>query len=101
MRRLSAVLIVWATLTTTTGLAHAGACVDQLTTLQQAPQLSHQPMPESVRQAQTYSELMLSADLARAETLDSRGNEEKCRLAARCANHELEDFPPSISRGSS
>src|SRR6516225_2985950 len=76
-------LAVCAALATTTGLAHAGACVDQLTTLQQAPQLSHQPMLESVRQAQTYSELILSADLARAETLDAQGNEEKCREAAR------------------
>ena len=82
MRRLSAMLAVCAALATTTGL-HAGACVDQLTTLQQALQLSHQPMLESVRQAQTYSELMLSADLARAETLDVQGNEEKCREAAR------------------
>ena len=89
MHRLSAMLAVCAALATTTGLAHAGACVDQLTTLQQAPQLSHQPMLESVRQAQTYSELMLSADLARAETLDVQGNEEKCREAARRAKQEL------------
>ena len=108
MRRLSAMLAVCAALATTTGLAHAGACVDQLTTLQQAPQLSHQPMLESVRQAQTYSELILSADLARAETLDAQGNEEKCRLAARRAKHESEEraettalIPPSVSRGGS
>jgi hypothetical protein len=82
-------LAVCAALATTTGLAHAGACIDQLATLQQAPQLSHQPVLESVRQAQTYSELMLSADLARAETLDAQGNEEKCREEARRAKHEL------------
>ena len=90
MRRLSVVLAICAVLATTAGLAHAGPCVDQLTTLQQAPQLSHQPMRESMKQAQTYSELMLSTDLARAETLDSPGNEEKCRLAAR-PKHELQD----------
>ena len=108
VRRLSAIIAVCAALSTTTGLAHAGACVDQLTTLQQAPQLSHQLMSESVSRAETYAQLMLSADLARAETLDAQGNEEKCRLAARRAKHESEEraettalIPPSVSRGGS
>jgi hypothetical protein len=108
VHRLSAILAVCAAVATTTDLAQAGPCVDQLTTLQQVPQLSHQPVPESMKQAQTYSELMLSTDLARAETLDSPGNEEKCRLAARRAKHELEDWggttafiPASTSRGGS
>ena len=35
MGRLSTVLIVCATLSATTGLAHAGACADQITQLRQ------------------------------------------------------------------
>jgi hypothetical protein len=90
VRQLFAVLIACATLSTTTGLAHAGACVDQIATFEQAPQLGHPPTWEALQQAQTYSQLMLSADLARAETLDAQGNEERCLLAARHAKLELE-----------
>jgi hypothetical protein len=56
----AAVLIVCATLSATTGLAHAGACADQITELRQAAKLGHQPTPESVRQAQTYAQLMFA-----------------------------------------
>ena len=65
MSRLSAVFIVSATLSATTGLAHAGACADQITQLRQAAQLGHKPTPEAVRQAQSYAQLMFAADLAR------------------------------------
>jgi hypothetical protein len=50
MGRLSAVLIVFAALTATKDLAHAGACADQLTQLRQAAKLGHQPLPDSVWQ---------------------------------------------------
>ena len=53
MSRLSAVLTVCATLSATTGLAHAGACADQTSQLRQAAQLGHKPTPEAVSQAQT------------------------------------------------
>jgi hypothetical protein len=90
MSRLSAVLIVYAALSSTTGLAHAGACANQITQLRQAAQLGHQPTPESVRQAQTYAQLMFAADLAQAEALDAEGNEAECLLAAHRAKQMLE-----------
>jgi hypothetical protein len=90
MSRLSAVLIVCATLSATTGLAHAGACADQTTQLRQAAQIGHQPTPETVGQAQTYAQLMFDADLAQAEAQDAIGNEAECMLAARRAKQRLE-----------
>jgi hypothetical protein len=90
MRRLSAVLIICATLSATTGLAHAGACSDQIRQLRQAAQLSHEPTPESVNQAQTYGQLMFAAALAEAEALDSLGNEAGCAVAAGHAKQMLE-----------
>jgi hypothetical protein len=90
MGRLSAVLIVCATLSATIGLAHAGACADQITQLRQAVKLGRQPTPESVRQAQTYAQLMFAADLVQAEALDAEGNEAACLLAARRAKQTLE-----------
>jgi hypothetical protein len=89
MSRLSAVLIVCATLSATTGLAHAGACADQITQLRRAAQLDHEPTPESVSQAQTYAQLMFAADLAQAEAQDAIGNEAECLLAARRAKQRL------------
>jgi hypothetical protein len=90
MSGLSAVLIVCATLSATTGLAHAGACADQVTQLRQAAQLRHEPTPEQVRQVQTYDQLMFDAALAEAEALDAEGNEADCLLAARRAKQMLE-----------
>jgi hypothetical protein len=57
MSRLSAVLIVYAALSATTGLANVGACAEQITQLRQAARLDHEPTPESVRQLQTYAQL--------------------------------------------
>jgi hypothetical protein len=71
MSRLSALLIVCATLSATTGLAHAGACAQQITQLRQAAQLDHEPTPESVGQAQTYAQLSFAAELAQAEAQDA------------------------------
>src|ERR1700758_1482423 len=85
MSRLSAVFIVCATLSATTGLAHAGACADQITQLRQAAQLDHEPTPESVGQAQTYGQLIFAAELTRAEAQDALGHEPDCLLAARRA----------------
>jgi hypothetical protein len=79
MSRLSSLLIVCAALSAGTGLAHAGACADQL---RQAVQLDHQPTPETVRQVQTYGQLMFAAALAEAEALNAEGNEAECLLAA-------------------
>ena len=93
MGRPSAMLIVCAALSTTTGLAHARGCVGQIMQLQQAAQLDHQPMPESVPQAKSYDQLLFAADLALAEALDADGQEEACLLAARRAKQELEDPP--------
>jgi hypothetical protein len=78
MSRLSAVFIVCATLSATTGLAHAGACADQITQLRQAAQLDHEPTPESVGQAQTYAQLSFAAELAQAEAQDALGHEPDC-----------------------
>jgi hypothetical protein len=89
MSRLSAVLIVCATLSATAESAHAGACAEQITQLRQAAQLAHQPTPESVRLAQTYAQLMFAADLARAEALEAVGNETECLLSARRAEQML------------
>jgi hypothetical protein len=82
MRRLSSLLMVCASLSATTGLAHAGACADQITQLRQATQLDHEPTPGTVRQVQTYSQLMFVAALAEAEALNAEGNEAECLLAA-------------------
>jgi hypothetical protein len=90
MRRLSAVLIICATLSATTGLAHAGACSDQIRQLRQSAQLSHEPTPESVYQVQTYDQLMFAAALAEAEALDQLGNEAGCAVAAGRAKQMLE-----------
>jgi hypothetical protein len=90
MSPLSAVLIVCAGLGATTGLAHAGACAEQLTQLRQAARVGHEPTPESVRQIQSYAQLMFAAALAEAEALDPEGNEADCLLAARRAKQMLE-----------
>ena len=90
MSRLSAVLIVWATLSATTGLAYAGACADQITQLRKAAQLDHEPTPESVGQAQTYGQLSFAAELAQAEAQDTLGHEPDCLLAAGRAKQVLE-----------
>jgi hypothetical protein len=80
MSRLSAVLIVCATLSATTGLAHAGACADQITQLRQAAQLDHEPTPKSVEQAQTYVQLIFAAELTQAEAQGALGHEPRSRL---------------------
>jgi hypothetical protein len=90
MSRLSAVLIVYAALSATTGLANAGACAEQITQLRQAARLDHEPTPESVGQVQTYAQLMFAAALAEAEALDAEGNEAECLLAARRAKQMIE-----------
>ena len=81
MSRLSS-LIVCAALSAATGLAHAGTCANQITELRQVAQLDHQPTPETVRQVQTYTQLMFAAALAEAEALNAEGNEAECLLAA-------------------
>jgi hypothetical protein len=90
MSRLSAVLIVYAALSATTGLANAGACAEQITQMRQAARLDHEPTPESVRQVQTYAQLMFAAALAEAEALDAEGNEAECLLASRRAKQMIE-----------
>jgi hypothetical protein len=82
MSRLSSLFIVCVTLSAGTGLAHAGTCADQITQLRQVAQLDHQPTPETVRQVQTYGQLMFAAALAEAEALNVEGNEAECLLAA-------------------
>jgi hypothetical protein len=82
MSRLSSLLIVCAALSAGTGSAHAGTCTDQITQLRQVAQLDHQPTPETVRQVQTYTQLMFAAALAEAEALNAEGNEAECLLAA-------------------
>ena len=82
MSRLSSLLIVCAALSAATGLAHAGNCANQITQLRQVAQLDHQPTPETVRQVQTYGQLMFAAALAEAEALNVEGNEAECLLAA-------------------
>ena len=86
MSRLPAVLIVYAALSATTGLAHAGACADQITQLRQAAHLDHQP--ESVGQGQTYAQLIVAGELAQAEAQDALGHEPNC--TARRAKQVLE-----------
>jgi hypothetical protein len=88
--RLSAVLIVCATLSATTGVAHAGLCADQIKELREAAQLGHEPTPESVGQGETYAQLSFAADLAQAEAQDALGHEPNCLLAARRAKQVLE-----------
>lgn len=90
MSQLSAALIVCATLSVTTGLAHAGACADQITQLQRAAQLDHESTPESVRQAQTYAQLSFAAALAQADALDALGEEPDCLLEVGRAKQVLE-----------
>jgi hypothetical protein len=90
MSRLSAVLIVGAALSATTGLAHAEACADQTKELRHAAQLGHLPTPESVGQGQTYAQLSFAAALAQAEAQDVLGHEPDCLLAARRAEQMLE-----------
>jgi hypothetical protein len=87
--RPSAVLIVCATLGATPGLAHAGACSDQIAQLRQAAQVDHEPTPESVNQSQSYDQLMFAAALAEAEALAADGNELDCLVAARRAKEML------------
>ena len=82
MSRLSSLFIVCATLSAGTGSAHAGTCANQITQLRQVAQLDHQPTPETVRQVQTYGQLMFAAALAEAEALNVEGNEAECLLAA-------------------
>jgi hypothetical protein len=64
MHRLSILLFVCAILSGTIGMASAGTCSDTIKNLRQAAQLGHQPIPESVSQAQTYQQLMFAAALA-------------------------------------
>ena len=89
MSRPSAVLIVCAALGATTGLAHAGACSNQIAQLRQAAQVDHEPTPESVNQSKTFDQLMFAAALAEAEALDAYGNEPDCLVAARRAKEML------------
>jgi hypothetical protein len=88
--RLSAVLIICATLSATTDSAHAGACADQIKELRQAAQLGHEPTLESVGQGQTYAQLIVAAELAQAEAQDALGHEPNCLLAARRAKQVLQ-----------
>jgi hypothetical protein len=109
MSRVFAVLIACATLSATTGLAHAGACAGQIIQLRQAArgtaadpgaaptapqsieaQLHHQPTPASVGRGQTNAQLMVAADLAQAEAQDAQGNEAECMLAVRRAKQRLD-----------
>jgi hypothetical protein len=90
MRRLFTVLFVCAILSGTTGMASAGTCTDSIKNLRQAAQLSHQPTPESVSQAQTYQQLMFAAALAQAEAQDVLGHEAECLIAARRAKETAE-----------
>ena len=53
------------------------------------PGLITKPTPESVRQVQTYAQLMFAAALAEAEALDAEGNEAECLLAARRAKQMI------------
>jgi len=90
MRRLSALLIVCATLGTTTGLAHAGVCTDQIAQLRhQAPQDGLKLESEALGQGSTYRQLMFFADLTRAEAIDAEGNEEACLPAVSSAMQYL------------
>jgi hypothetical protein len=84
MSRLSFLFIVCATLSAGTGSAHAGTCADQITQLRQVAQLDNQPTPETVRQVQTYGQLMFAAAVAEAEAeaLNVEGNEAECLLGA-------------------
>jgi len=90
MRRLSTVLVAWTILSGTTGLAWAGACAEYIKALRQAAQLAHEPTPESLSSAQSYSQLMFAAALAQAEAHDVQGHEADCLIAARRAKEMSE-----------
>jgi hypothetical protein len=77
MSRLSVLLIVCATLSATTGLAHAGACADQSHSCGR----QHSLITNQRRNA---------AELAQAEAQDALGYEPDCLLAARRAKQVLE-----------
>jgi hypothetical protein len=91
IRRLSTALILCATLATTTGLAHAGACTDQIAQLRQAPKEGLKPDSESLGQGRSYRQLMFSADVERASALDLLGHEEECLLAVHGAKLDLQE----------
>jgi hypothetical protein len=80
-----------ATVSVTTGLAVS--CSDQIADLRKAARLNHQPTPETVWQAQTYAQLMFSADLALAEAQDALGRNDECLLSARHAKEALQEQP--------
>jgi hypothetical protein len=87
-----------ATVSVTTGLVQAVSCSDQIADLRKAARLSHQPIPETVWQAQTYAELMFSADLALAEAQYALGRNDECLLSARHAKEELQGQPVYTAR---
>jgi hypothetical protein len=91
MHRPSVLLILCATLGTTTGLAHAGTCTDQIALLRQAQEGGPQPESEPLGQGKSYRQLMFSADLTRASVLDTLGHEEECQLTVRRARLELQN----------
>jgi hypothetical protein len=74
-------------------------CAEQITQLQHAGRLDHEPTPERANEAQSYGQLMFAAALAEAEALDAEGNEAECLMAARRAKQMLElglmDRPPA------
>jgi hypothetical protein len=90
MRKLSTMLFICAILSATTGMASAGTCADSIKNVRQVAQVSHQPTPESVSQAQTYHQLMFAAALAQAEAQDVLGHEAECLIAARRAKETAE-----------
>jgi hypothetical protein len=80
-----------ATMSVTTGVA--ASCSDQIADLRKAARLSRQPTPETVWRAQTYAQLMFSADLALAEAQDALGRNDECLLSARHAKEALQEQP--------
>jgi len=82
MRRLSAVLIVCATLSAT-GLANAGACTEQIKQLRQAAHVTASEMTSQT--SHTFIRIIVDADLEVAEAKDAEGNEAECQLAVRRA----------------
>jgi hypothetical protein len=89
-----------ATVSVTTGPAHAASCSYQIAELRQAALLNHQTTPETVWEAQTYAQLMFAADLALAEAKDAERNEGECLLAARRAKQESQSPGFGIARSS-
>jgi hypothetical protein len=80
-----------AAISMTTSSAHDASCSDQIADLRKVARLNHQPTPETVWQAQTYGQLMFSADLALAEAQDAEGNNGECLLSTHHARQELQE----------